>query len=134
MSAIRTKVDRQALIDRLKETLKTNEKNIAENKKRMDAANKLRADHATKVLKSVKQKDITDLRHETENTYRNGSLVIVFARGAKLPAFELPEELNQISVLQHWEVNEIDQAIKVLEMSTDQSISMSALKDIARFL
>ena len=134
MSAIRTKVDRQALIARLNETLKNNEKAVAENKKRTDAANKLRADHANKILKGIKQKDIAELRHETETHYRSNSLVIVFARGTKVPEFVLPDELHTVRVLHDWEINEIQQAIKVLEMSTEPAISMSALKDIARFL
>ena len=134
MSAIRTKVDRLALIKRLEETLKNNEKNVKENKKRVDAANKLRAEHSAKVLKGLKQKDIAELNSQTENSYRNASLTIVFARGTKFEQFEVPEELQPAPVLHTWEVQEIAQAIKVLEMSTDSSISMSALKDIARFL
>ena len=132
MASIRTKVDRLTLIKRLNETLKNRDSIIKENQKKEKEIAKLRFDHAQKVWKSVKAKDIENLNVVTYHSNSTSELRITIK--GSVPKFEVPEELQIKRVLTEWEVAEIEQAIKVLELSNEDSISMAALRDIARFL
>lgn len=132
-SAIRIKVPTASIIKALEERLKENEKAQKEaeivNKKHEEAMRKYAGEVFTKLTKSKSSVERVHTRPW------NTELEITFkvSQDFKLP--EQPEKPATTSrTLVDWQVKEIENALTLLRMSTEPTISASAYKDVAQYL
>jgi hypothetical protein len=133
MSAIRIKVPTasivKALEDRLSENEKAQKEQEAVNKKHEEAMRKYAAE-----VYAVLTKNKSIVERVSVSTWRN-EVEISFKPDSKLKFPEAPNKPNTDSrSLNDWQVKEIENALTLLRMTTEPTISASAYKDVVQYL
>jgi len=122
------KIPRQAFIDRLKKTLDQNELNMAENEKKRVAHDKLVAKANEELVKYI-AKNPKYIKHIYFGYNGNATIeVLPIPTTSQLPELKLARELS------HYDINEINQTIAVVELSECEFVPASITKNASRFL
>ena len=133
MSAIRIKVPTasivKALEDRLSENEKAQKEQEAVNKKHEEAMRKYAAE-----VYALLTKNKSVVERVSVSTWRN-EVELNFKVDGKTKFPEAPTKPNTDSrSLNDWQVKEIENALTLLRMSTEPTISASAYKDVVQYL
>lgn len=126
---ITVKVAKAKVVKALNDKLTSNKKIVAENEKKREAYTKALNTYAKKVAKDV----LSSLEVESVNTRWNNEVTVTYKNPDKI---ELPEapKCETESELGRYEVDEISNAIRILEMSDEEFVSASTMKQIAQYL
>jgi hypothetical protein len=127
--SISVKVAKDKVIKALKAKIEESAKNEKLNEKN-EAAYKVALD---KYQRSIIKDFAKHLELENVNTRWNGQLEVTYKveKGVELPK---QPDWERVSVLGRYEVQEIENAIRILEMSDEEFVSASTMKQIASYL
>lgn len=126
---ITVKVAKTKVVKALNQKLTNNTKIVTENEKKREAYTKSMTAYAKKVAKDV----LSSLEVESVNTRWNNEVTVTYKNPDRI---ELPEapKCETESELGRYEVQEIENAIRILEMSDEEFVSASTMKQIAQYL
>lgn len=135
MAKINIKVDKQKLIDSLQKAVDTRKSQIAEGikaRKEYEKAQKDFLDSLADLFRSGKGKCLSvkkeyTYRNETTNNYE---IVVEFPASIKEPVS--PEYFAEGTI--QCEINEIENAIKLLKMSNDEVVGTATYSGVARYI
>lgn len=130
--AVRVKIAKDKLVAALNEKLASNE----ENKKTLEVE-ELAYQKTLEQFKKTLDKFIKDNGFELNNISHyswRGVVEVSYKvpQGVDVP--QTPEKKISVTVLSQHEINEIKNAIRILELSDEEFVNTSTYKDVARYL
>lgn len=128
--SISVKVAKPKVIKALKDKIANNEKIVKQNEK-LREAHKVALD---KYQRTIIKDYAKFLELESVNTRWNGTLEVSYkvAKGTELP--KQPELEGIEGELGRYEIPEIENAIRILEMSDEEFVNATTMKQIASYL
>lgn len=129
--SVRIKVARTKLIEALQERLKTAEKANEQQEKNRETLSKLQLAYGEKIMKLSKsgKLPITNARK-----YWNRIEITFDIAGLEIDLPEEPKVEPVDGVLAEYELREIKNAIRMLQLSDEENVNTSTYKDVARYL
>lgn len=129
--AVTVKVATAKVIKALEDKIANNTKVIASNEKKRDAYKVAQDKYFKTVLKEFK--DSLTIDSIQKHSWRNSlSVTYEIVGGAKLP--DEPEIEKLESELSNYEIQEIENGIRILKMTDEEYVSTSTFKSIAQYL
>ena len=128
--SISVKVAKDKVVRALKARIEEGKKAVISNEKKREAHKKALDKYQKQVVKDFAK----DLTISSVNTRWNGQLEVTYdvAKGIELPEQPKCDELER--EIGSWEVQEIENAIRILEMSDEEFVNASTMKQIASYL
>mgnify|MGYP006271748891 CR=1 FL=1 len=126
---ITVKVAKDKVVKALSDKLDKNVIIVADN----EAKRKAHAEAITVYAKTVAKDVLSSLEVESVNTRWNNEVTVTYKNPDRIelpkqPEIELEQELGR------YEVQEIENAIRILQMSDEEFVSASTMKQIAQYL
>jgi hypothetical protein len=127
--AISVKVATAKVIKSLEDKVKDNARILKDNESKRQAHAKALATYYKSILKDFGK----DLEIENVSTRWNGQIEVTYK---KLKDIEIPDQpkLDLERELGQWEVEEINNAIRILKMTDEEFVNASTFKSIAQYL
>jgi Zn-dependent metalloprotease len=127
---ITVKVAKAKVVKALQDKL-ANDKKVVANNEKIREAHKVALD---KYQKSILKEFAKDLTIDSVSTRWNGQLEVTYkvAKGVELP--KQPEMEGIENELGRYEIPEIENAIRILEMSDEEFVNAATMKQIASYL
>lgn len=130
--AISVKVATTKVIKALEDKLETSKKAIANNEKKRKDYEKVEKAYAKEVAELV-FKNISKAEVNAHENWRNEvNVTITLPNGAiklpEKPSIDLERELGQ------YEITEIENAIRILKMTDEETVNASTFKQVAQYL
>ena len=127
--AISVKVSTAKVIKALEDKVESGKKAVVNNEKKREAHSKALANYYKSILKDFgKDLEIENVcqrwNGQIEVTYKNPKSVEL----PKMPELELEQELGR------YEVQEIENAIRILKMTDEEFVNASTFKTVAQYL
>lgn len=127
--SITVKVAKDKVVKALKEKVASSNKAVVSNEKKREAHKADLAKYAKKIVKDF----ASNLEVSSVNTRWNGQLEVTYAVDKSVEFPEQPK-LDLEQELGTWEKQEIENAIRILEMSDEEFVNASTMKQIAQYL
>ena len=126
---ITVKVAKDKVVKALETKLSNNAKVVVDNEKKDKDHAKAMTIYAKKVAKDF----LTSLEVESVNTRWSNEIVVTCKNPDRI---ELPEQpkLDKERELGSYEIQEIENAVRILKMSDEEFVSASTMKQIAQYL
>ena len=128
--AINVKIKKEKIVAALQAKLIENEENIAFNNKADENHKKAMADYYELLVK----KFIGKVKPSDVNTRWNGRVEFTYEFTDKDNVPEAPKPEDYKRTLGNWELEEIQGAIRILEMSEEEMVNASTMKSISQYL
>jgi hypothetical protein len=129
--AVTVKVATAKVIKALEDKITNNTKVIASNEKKRDTYKVAQDKYFKTILKEFKDSLVID--SISKHSWRNSlSVSYEIVGGAKLP--DEPEIEKLESELSNYEIQEIENGIRILKMTDEEYVSTSTFKSIAQYL
>jgi hypothetical protein len=129
--AVTVKVATAKVIKALEDKITNNTKVVASNEKKRDTYKVAQDKYFKTILKEFKDSLVID--SISKHSWRNSlSVSYEIVGGAKLP--DEPEIEKLESELSNYEIQEIENGIRILKMTDEEYVSTSTFKSIAQYL
>jgi hypothetical protein len=129
--AVRVKVNKDKLVQALENKLVEDEFNTKQIKEDKEAFEK----ESLKVKKSIAEKIVKELTLKSLNVYTYRDTVeLSFELPKNFKVDEVPEFKTELKTISSWEKKEIENAIRILKLSDEETVNTSTYKDVAQYL
>lgn len=129
--AVRVKVNKVKLIEALENKLVEDEFNTKQIEKDKIAFEK----ETAKLKKSIADKVVKELTLKSVGIYSyRDSVELTFEMPKDFRLEAIPEFKTEIRTISSWEKKEIENAIRILRLSDEETVNTSTYKDVARYL
>lgn len=130
--SITVKVAKDKVVKALKDRIATNTKNVADNEKKRKEYEKVEKTWA-KDVSDIVIKQITKAEVSANENWR-GEVNVQFSIPAGLVKLPKKPDLDLNQELGRYEIQEIENAIRILEMSDEEFVNANTMKQIASYL